>query len=76
MSHPMPFALTDAERASPLWERLMRHFEDSIARIQRENENEQLDVAQTALKRGEIKAIRRLMLLDRPPRSEELPPGA
>lgn len=68
-----PFVLTDADRASPLWDRLVHHFEDTIERLHRENEQESLDPVQTALKRGEIKALRRLMLLERK-RTEELPP--
>jgi hypothetical protein len=69
-----PFVLTDAERASG--ERLFHHIEDRIAALRAENDNPALDAVRTAELRGHIKGFKELLFLARPPRTEELPPGA
>jgi hypothetical protein len=74
---PVLFALESSERSSPLWTKLMDHFEERVLTLSKDNENDH-DPVKTARIRGEIAALRKLMRLDLPPRtneSEELPPG-
>jgi hypothetical protein len=66
-----PFELTEGERGSALWERLERHFIARIESLSRENESAHLDEVATAVKRGQIKSFRELLLLGK---TKELPP--
>lgn len=67
MSAPnAPFQLTDAERTAAV--RLFDHIERRIAALQRENESPESTEAQTALRRGQIKAFREIERLSKPPK--------
>lgn len=63
-----PFALTDAERASPLWDKLAERFAQRIATLSVENERPQ-DAEATAMLRGRIAAYRELLSLSKPART-------
>jgi hypothetical protein len=69
-----PFVLSDAERAA--CDRLFKHIEERIAALRAENDNPELDAVKTAEKRGHIKGFKELLFLAKPPRIQELPPGA
>ena len=56
--------LSVADRANPLWVRLMDHFNQRIAKLRSDNDCD-LDAEQTAKMRGRISEIKALMSLDR-----------
>lgn len=70
-----PFALSDGDRSTALWGRLMTHFETRVATLSRQNENPALDMAETDHIRGQIKSFRELMALDKPQRIQDSRPG-
>lgn len=59
-----PFALTDAERASPLWEKLTTHFQARISRLHTELENAANETTSAKL-RGRIATFRELLAHDK-----------
>ena len=59
-----PFRLTDAEKASPLWQRLSERFKKRIAQLHVELESN-LSESETAAKRGHIKALREQLALNK-----------
>ncbi len=59
-----PFALTDAERASPLWEKLTKHFQARISKLHMELENADDENKSTKL-RGRIATFRELLAHDK-----------
>lgn len=63
------FRLSDAERNSGLWTRLVQHMEQRIERLHMELEKD-IPEETTANRRGRIAALRELLFLDK-----ELPPG-
>jgi hypothetical protein len=63
---PPPFALTDQERVTPLWIRLMAHFDDRLRRLRLQNDNATLTAEQTAAIRGEIACVKALQRLNTP----------
>ncbi len=63
------FRLSDAERASPLWGRLVQHMEQRIASLHIELENAADEIKSNKL-RGRIHAFRELLVLDK-----DSPPG-
>lgn len=65
MSDVERFYLTDGERASPAWQKLLRHFQHKLeyARTQLEGDK---DEKTTAGLRREIKVYRALIELDKP----------
>lgn len=60
----LPFSLTDQERVNPLWVRLMGHFEDRLAKLRVRNDAPHDEVA-TASLRGEIRALRTILALNK-----------
>lgn len=62
---PKQFELTQAERESHLWKKLMKHFEQRIANMRAQNDSD-LDERTTARVRGRIAEVRDLMNLDKP----------
>lgn len=67
--NPVPFALTNGEKLSPVWVRLKAHFEEELARARARNDDIKLGEVGTALVRGEIKRLKALIALgdeDRP----------
>ena len=53
---PKPqFALTENERASPLWQKLTAHLESKLTKLRLKNDTD-ADERATALTRGEIRA--------------------
>ena len=69
MTTKVQFQLTDAEKASPMWARLKQRYNDRIEALHLELEQD-IPEAKTALIRGQIKALREQLALDK-----ELPPG-
>jgi hypothetical protein len=61
------FRLSETDKASGLWLRLKDHLEDRIAAARKRNDNIQSE-AETAVLRGEIRALKHLVRLgdDRP----------
>jgi hypothetical protein len=59
-----PFALTDEERVSPLWGRLLRHFDARIAALRLLNDSPAADERTTAMYRGQITAYKALLALN------------
>lgn len=61
------FELSGHDKVHPLWMRLKAHLEDRLASARRQNDRPQSE-AETALLRGEIKALNRIIALgdDRP----------
>lgn len=55
--------LTNKDRQSEVWKKLISHLNDLLDKAQRENEKT-LDIEQTAQIRGRIKLIRSLLKLD------------
>lgn len=66
----LPFQLSDADRAGSLWPRLCARWEERIDQLHIELENEKNTEAETAALRGQIKALRQQLALNK-----ELPPG-
>jgi hypothetical protein len=60
------FELAPEERNSPLWQRLMSHFEDRIQRLRAENDNQSNSAERTAAIRGEIASLQGLQRLNTP----------
>ncbi len=60
------FELSDGERMSPFWQRLKAHLVDRLA-LARQRNDASLHEQHTAELRGEIKVLKRLILLDGPP---------
>jgi hypothetical protein len=58
------FALTDAERAGPLWEKLAAHFQARISKLHMELENA-TDENTSARLRGRIATFRELLVHDK-----------
>lgn len=69
MTAKVQFQLTDAEKASPMWARLKQRYNDRIEALHLELEQD-IPETKTALIRGQIKALREQLALDK-----ELPPG-
>ena len=70
MTTKVQFQLTDAEKASPMWARLKQRYNDRIEALHLELEHPDTTEAKTALIRGQFKALREQLALDK-----ELPPG-
>ncbi len=62
-----PFALTRDDKNSPLWRKLVSHWESRIEALQRQNEGDQPE-SSTAKLRGRVAEIRANLTL-----SQELP---
>jgi len=69
MSTAAEFRLAPSEEASPTWQRLKRYLEARLQRVREQNDS-LLPADQTALLRGEIKALKGVLALGR-----ELPPA-
>ena len=65
------FRLTDSDKASGMWLRLLGHFEDRLANARLRNDDATLDPAATAAIRGQIQLLKLLIALNAPPRSIE-----
>lgn len=65
-----PFALTALERKDPVWVKLRAYMEKRITNLRTENDDD-LDERKTADVRGQIKALKLLISLDRDPRITE-----
>lgn len=61
------FTLNDLEIRTPLWMRLREHLEAEIASLRKKNDDPALDERKTALMRGEIAALRKLLAAEKPP---------
>lgn len=68
MSAPLEFTLTTGERINPLWHKISRYLDRRLDRARKRND-QPLSPEDTALVRGEIKALKGLMAL-----GQELPP--
>lgn len=55
-----PLILTDADKASPLWHKLMRHWEDRLSELRAKNEGD-LGERETANYRGRIAEVRAML---------------
>lgn len=66
----LPFTLTPAEKDSQLWDRLTKRWVERIAALHIELENIENTEAKSAVIRGQIKALREQLALNK-----ELPPG-
>jgi hypothetical protein len=63
-----PFVLSPAERASPLWHRLLEHLETELKNKRGKNDGIDNTEQQTAALRGHITCLRGLIALgDDPP---------
>lgn len=61
------FALTDADKASPLWVRLKAHIEKRRADLRGQNDGITLDPVHTAALRGQITCLSGLLALETKP---------
>ena len=59
--------LTEQERQSDLWKKLLAHFDVLIDGLHKDLEKTTLTADQTAIARGRIKQLRQLQGLDKPP---------
>lgn len=59
------FALSPGEKRSDLWLRLKKHFEETLEKARRKNDDPAQTEAQTAALRGEIAAYKKLLSLGR-----------
>ena len=68
MDRPLAFMLTEEERLSPLWARLLAHLEQRVANLRIVNESPDRDDRSTQFLRGQIRALRDVISLntDRP----------
>jgi hypothetical protein len=73
MSERKTFALTAEERNSPLWQRLLAHFDERRDKLRIENDTraDEGDEHKTAARRGEIRALTALIRLNAPRLPEE-----
>jgi len=71
MDRRAPFALTQEERNTALWLRLMTHFEQRIATLRQTNDSPANTAEDTARIRGEIAALLQLQRLNNPRQSTE-----
>jgi hypothetical protein len=62
-SNPEIFELSLAERHSALWAKIYEHFEEELDNVRLELEKNQTE-HQTAERRGEIRAIRKMLRLN------------
>lgn len=60
------FALTDRDRESDLWRRLLAHLNQSLDSLRKQNDTP-TDEVLTANTRGRIAQIKALIALDKPP---------
>jgi hypothetical protein len=58
-----PFKLTAEERYSPLWKKLMAHYNERLALLHRRNSALTLDPTETAATRGRIAEVQYLLSL-------------
>lgn len=58
------FELTAQERVTPLWIKLMAHFEASLTRLREKNDSTKNDDTETAAIRGEIRRLKALIALN------------
>ncbi len=70
MTDPVPFTLTDAERNSPIWHRLVGHLTDRLHLLRARNDG-RLNEYETATLRGQISELKTLIALG----DEPLPQG-
>ena len=70
-----PFALTEADKFSPLWLRLSHFLADTLDDARKRNDSS-LTETETAFLRGQIRLLKRLLALehDRPVMTGELEP--
>lgn len=65
MEAEKPFALTDEDRLSPLWSKLLGHLERRIQKLRIANDGD-ADERITANTRGQIKALLSIARLNKP----------
>lgn len=74
MSDPKPpFFLTPDEKDSRVWKRLMAHFDERLGILRMQNDGVKSEV-DTALLRGRIAELKRIMDLNKDPIDFEAPP--
>lgn len=61
------FRVNDAERTSPLWQAMRRHYEARLAHLRQQNDTRK-SPEDTAWVRGQIEEVKALLRLDEPPR--------
>lgn len=59
------FTLNDLERASPVWLRIKAHIEEEMSLLRQRNDTPTLDERNTALIRGEIAALKKLLAAEK-----------
>lgn len=59
------FTLNELERMSPVWLRIKANAERELELLRQQNDSETLDERKTALIRGEIKALKKLLAAER-----------
>lgn len=70
MSEPsISFALTEADKHSSLWVRLVEHFNTKLFELRGQNDGD-LTESQTAIIRGQIKNLKGLLALGEIPPSD------
>lgn len=65
------FTINELERLSPLWQRIRLHLTDELDALRSKNDSPTLDDRQTALIRGEITALKKLLAAEK----DQTPPG-
>lgn len=71
MTEPkLPLALTLEERRSPLWRKLLAHFEEQLDTLRQQNDAD-LGENVTARLRGRIQQVKVFIDLNKPPREVE-----
>lgn len=69
-STPEAFGLTEFERQSPLWKRLMERNAKRLALLRSKNDNDK-DAVATARLRGQIRELKNFAALDNPAQQTE-----
>lgn len=59
------FTLVELERMTPLWQRIRLHLIAEIEALRSKNDSPTLDERQTALIRGEIAALKKLLAAEK-----------
>jgi hypothetical protein len=74
MTQPKPpFILTHEDKQTPLWHKLMAHWEDKLATLRMQNDGDKAE-SETARLRGQIVAVKACLALNNAPPDLEAPP--
>lgn len=73
MTPKPPLTLTHEDKQTPLWHKLLTHWEDKLASLRTQNDGDKTEI-ETARLRGQIVAVKACLALDIAPPDLEAPP--